>query len=128
MTSRENDPGFMTPRNISRIDIKIILKARILLPFASLFVPAVSNALSTTPYAPIDFNKEDMMLIRKNVSRRERIVRIAAGILMMLCGLLGLHATPLGMFVAAVGLVSIVTGLVRYCPACALAGKQPCDG
>ena len=70
----------------------------------------------------------DMMLFRKNVGRRERIVRIVAGPLMIFCGLLGLHATPLGILIAIVGLISLATGLVRYCPACAIAGKQSCDG
>lgn len=67
------------------------------------------------------------MPIRKNVGRRERIVRIVAGVLMMLGGLLGLHATPLGIFVAVAGCISIATGLIRYCPACAIAGKKACD-
>lgn len=66
------------------------------------------------------------MLFRKNVSRKERVVRIVAGVLMVLCGLVGLGATPLGWLVAAVGCGSIVTGLLRYCPACSLAGKT-CD-
>lgn len=73
------------------------------------------------------YDKEDMMPIRKNVGRRERIVRIVAGVLMMLCGLLGLHATPVGIFVAAVGVVTMVTGFIRYCPACAVGGKRTCD-
>jgi hypothetical protein len=64
------------------------------------------------------------MLIRKNVSRKERLVRIAGGCLMVLCGLVGLHATPLGWSIAAVGIVSVATGLIRYCPACAIAGKN----
>jgi hypothetical protein len=66
------------------------------------------------------------MLFRKNVSRKERIVRIVAGALMILCGLVGLRAAPLGWFIAAIGLGSVVTGLLRYCPACSLAGKS-CD-
>lgn len=67
------------------------------------------------------------MLIHKNVGPRERIIRIVAGILMVLCGIFGLHATPLGIFVAIVGGGTMLTGLIRYCPACAIAGKQPCD-
>jgi hypothetical protein len=67
------------------------------------------------------------MLFRKNVGRRERIARIIAGAVMVLCGLLGLHATPLGLLVAAVGAMSIVSGVIRYCPACSLAGKKSCE-
>lgn len=67
------------------------------------------------------------MLFRKNVGPKERVARVAAGILMMLCGLYGLGATPLGWSVAAAGLVSLATGLVRYCPACAIAGRNSND-
>ncbi|WP_407941671.1 YgaP family membrane protein [Noviherbaspirillum galbum] len=67
------------------------------------------------------------MPIRKNVGRRERIVRIVAGMIMMLCGIVGLQAMPLGIFVAAVGGVTMLTGIIRYCPACAIGGKQTCD-
>jgi hypothetical protein len=66
------------------------------------------------------------MLFRKNVGPRERIARIIAGAVMVLCGFVGLHATPLGLLVAAVGAVSILTGVIRYCPACSLAGKKSC--
>ena len=37
---------------------------------------------------------------------------------------LGLGVTPLGIAVAAVGGASVVSGLIRYCPACAIAGKR----
>jgi uncharacterized membrane protein HdeD (DUF308 family) len=67
------------------------------------------------------------MLFRKNVGRKERVVRVVAGVLMMLCGLLGLGATPLGWLIVAVGLGSVVTGVIRYCPACSLAGKDACE-
>lgn len=63
----------------------------------------------------------------KNVSRKERVARLAGGCLMILCGLAGLGATPLGFAVAGVGLVTMVTGAVRYCPACAIAGRKPLD-
>lgn len=64
------------------------------------------------------------MFYRKNVSKRERIVRFIAGALMILCGLLGLQATPLGLLVAGVGVVTLVTGGIGYCPACAMAGRK----
>jgi hypothetical protein len=65
-----------------------------------------------------------MMLIPKNVGPKERVVRIVAGVAMMLCGLVGLGVTPLDIAVAAVGGASVVSGLIRYCPACAIAGKR----
>lgn len=67
------------------------------------------------------------MQFQKNVGPRERIVRIVAGAAMVLCGLAGIGMTPLGIGIAAAGAVSIVTGLVRYCPACAIAGKDGSD-
>lgn len=67
------------------------------------------------------------MLFRKNIGRKEQVVRVLTGLLMVLCGLVGLQATPLGWFTAAVGLISLLTGLVRYCPACDMAGKKTCQ-
>lgn len=64
------------------------------------------------------------MQFRKNIGPKERIVRIVAGAAMMLCGLAGVGLTPLGLGITAVGAVSIATGLARYCPACAIAGKD----
>lgn len=67
------------------------------------------------------------MFYRKNVSKKERIVRFIAGGLMVLCGLFGLHATTLGLFVAGVGVVTLLTGGTGYCPACAMVGKKPVE-
>lgn len=67
------------------------------------------------------------MFDRKNVGGKERIARVIGGCLMVLCGLVGLHATPLGLAIAGVGVVSLVTGVIRYCPACAMAGRTPTD-
>ena len=64
------------------------------------------------------------MFYRKNVGRTERILRVVGGGLMILCGLTGLRATSLGWVLTAAGLVTIVTGAVGYCPACAVAGKK----
>lgn len=65
------------------------------------------------------------MLFRKNVGQKERIARLIGGGLMIVCGLLGLQASPLGWAVAAVGAVSMLTGVTRFCPACALGGRKP---
>lgn len=67
------------------------------------------------------------MFNRKNIGPKERIARIVGGCLMVLCGLIGLQATPLGLAVAAVGVGSMLTGVFRYCPACALNGRKPTD-
>ena len=62
-----------------------------------------------------------------NLGSKERIVRMVGGALMLVCGLFGLNATPLGWAVGVVGIVSLVTGLVGHCPACALAGRKPLE-
>lgn len=65
------------------------------------------------------------MFYRKNVGNKERIARLAGGCLMVLCGLVGLHASPLGWLLAAAGVVSTATGLFGHCPACAMVGRKP---
>jgi hypothetical protein len=65
------------------------------------------------------------MFYRKNVGRKERFGRLVAGAAMMLCGLVGLQASPLGWLLAASGVMTVVTGVVGYCPACAMVGRRP---
>ena len=67
------------------------------------------------------------MLYRKNVPSWERLVRIIAGIFMIVCGLVGLKGMPVGYLIACVGMVTLVTGFVGYCPACAVAGRKGID-
>jgi uncharacterized membrane protein HdeD (DUF308 family) len=64
------------------------------------------------------------MLYRKNVNNKERIIRLVAGGLMILCGLVALKASLLGILLACVGVVAILTGMFRYCPACSMAGRK----
>jgi hypothetical protein len=63
-------------------------------------------------------------MFTRNVGTKERVARIVGGILMMLCGIIGLKASVLGLMLTTVGAISIVTGIVRFCPACALAGRK----
>ncbi|CAM3165829.1 Inner membrane protein YgaP-like transmembrane domain-containing protein [Sphingomonas antarctica] len=65
------------------------------------------------------------MLYRKNLPGWERALRTVAGALMIACGLLALKGMPLGYLVACVGVVTLITGFVGYCPACAFAGRKP---
>jgi Protein of unknown function (DUF2892) len=62
------------------------------------------------------------MWYRKNVGGRER-----AG-LMLICGVAALHASPLGLLLSGTGVVTLVTGVFGYCPACAIAGREPLKG
>ena len=68
------------------------------------------------------------MFYRKNVGAKERAVRAVAGVLMVVGSLTLLGTTPLGLIAAASGLGFALTGLVGFCPACALVGRRPVDG
>ena len=47
---------------------------------------------------------------------------------MLICGVVALHASPLGLLLSAAGVVTLVTGVFGYCPACAVAGREPLKG
>ena len=64
------------------------------------------------------------MFYRKNVPGAGRIIRVVAGMAMIACGLLGLKGLAVGYVIAGVGVVSLLTGFVGYCPACAVAGRK----
>lgn len=66
-------------------------------------------------------------MFKRNIGSKDRIARVIGGGLIIMGGLIGLHATPLGLGLAGVGAISLITGLVRYCPACAMAGRKPTD-
>ena len=65
------------------------------------------------------------MFYRRNVGTKEALARAIGGGLMIVCGLVALSASPLGLLLAGTGAVTFVTGVVRYCPACAIAGRKP---
>jgi hypothetical protein len=65
------------------------------------------------------------MIYRKNVGSVEQVLRIGAGVAMVACGLLGLGYNPVGYAVAGMGAITVLTGIVGYCPACAVAGRRP---
>ena len=68
------------------------------------------------------------MLYCKNVSTKESVARVRGGALIVACSLTQSGATPLGWVLAASGVVTALTGLFGYCPACAMAGRKPLDG
>src|SRR5215469_2114048 len=68
------------------------------------------------------------MWYRKNVGGWERAARLIGGGLMLICGLVALHASPLGLLLSGAGVVTLVTGVFGYCPACAIAGREPLKG
>ena len=64
------------------------------------------------------------MFYRKNLPGWERLVRIVAGVAMLACGLIGLSGLPVGFMIAGVGAITILTGFIGFCPACAMAGRR----
>lgn len=67
------------------------------------------------------------MLYRKNVGSKESVARVLGGVLIVACALVQIGTTPLGLVLAASGVVTAVTGLFGYCPACAMAGRKPAE-
>ena len=60
-------------------------------------------------------------------SRWERAARLIGGGLMLICGVAA-QASPLGLLLSGAGVVTLVTGVFGYCPACAVAGREPLKG
>ncbi len=67
------------------------------------------------------------MLYRKNVGARERWGRLLGGALVVASSLIQIGFTPLGLVLAANGVILGLTGLFGFCPACALAGRRPVE-
>jgi hypothetical protein len=72
--------------------------------------------------------EENEMLYRKNVGSREGWARVLGGALVAACSLMLIGLTPLGWALAASGAGTALTGLVGFCPACAIAGRKPLEG
>src|SRR3954465_6654024 len=68
------------------------------------------------------------MWYRQNVGGWERAARLIGGGLMLICGVVALHASPLGLLLSGAGVVTLVTGVFGHCPACAIAGREPLKG
>jgi hypothetical protein len=64
------------------------------------------------------------MLYRKNMGRLQRGARLAAGGLIVACALTQIGLTPLGIVLALSGVVTALTGVFGFCPACAMAGRR----
>ena len=63
-------------------------------------------------------------MFRTNLPGWERLARIVAGAAMIACGLLAIGVNLTGIAVAAVGAMTALSGLVGFCPACAMAGRR----
>ena len=70
------------------------------------------------------------MFYRKNLPGWERITRVAAGLLMVACGVFGpgVAGTSVGLIIAATGATTLLTGFIGFCPACATVGRKLKEG
>ena len=64
------------------------------------------------------------MLYVKNVPTMERVIRVLMGLALLGGALLWLGATTVGWVVGAMGLMAALSGLVGWCPICAMAGRK----
>ena len=67
------------------------------------------------------------MLYRKNIGSRESWARVIVGASIVACSLTQIGPTLLGSVLAATGVFTALTGLVGFCPACAMAGRKPLE-
>ena len=68
------------------------------------------------------------MLYRKNMGSKESWARVIGGALILVCSLTQIGPTPLGWVLSLSGVLTALTGLVGFCPACAMAGRKPREG
>jgi len=64
------------------------------------------------------------MFFLKNLRTWESAARIVVGIALVALGFLGIHGALLGRVVVATGTVLVLTGLVGWCPMCAMVGRK----
>jgi hypothetical protein len=68
------------------------------------------------------------MLYRKNMGFKESWARRIGGALIVACSLTQIALTLLGLVLAISGVLTALTGLIGYCPACAMAGRESLGG
>ena len=68
------------------------------------------------------------MLYRKNMGSKESWARVIGGALIVACSFTQIGPTLLGLVLAASGVFTALTGLIGFCPACAIAGRKPLEG
>jgi hypothetical protein len=68
--------------------------------------------------------KGETMFYRKNMGATERALRLVAGAMMVAFAFAVLGIWPRGWLLAAGGVMVVATGMVGFCPACALVGRR----
>jgi hypothetical protein len=64
------------------------------------------------------------MFYSKNVPLWERVLRIVTGVAILAGSLAYFGSTPAGWIVGITGAAVMMTGLVGFCPACAMVGRR----
>ncbi len=64
------------------------------------------------------------MLYVKNVPGWERVLRVAMGIAMVAASLAYFGPTAAGWGVGIMGAMAVMSGLLGFCPACAMVGRR----
>ena len=65
-----------------------------------------------------------MIHLNQNVGTAQRLIRIVAGGLMVAGGVLMFQGQTAGYVLAAMGAMGLLTGVMGYCPACAMIGSK----
>jgi proteasome assembly chaperone (PAC2) family protein len=60
----------------------------------------------------------------KNVPGWERAARVAMGVVFVVAAVAYFGQTPTGWIVGAIGAMAAMTGLIGFCPACAMVGRR----
>ena len=64
------------------------------------------------------------MLYVKNVPPIERVIRVLMGVGLLAGAVLWLGPNAKGWIVGAMGLMAALSGLIGWCPMCAMAGRK----
>jgi Inner membrane protein YgaP-like, transmembrane domain len=68
------------------------------------------------------------MFYRKNMGSKESRALVIGGALIAACSLTQIGVTPLGLVLSIGGVLTTLTGLIGFCPACAMAGRKLLEG
>ena len=64
------------------------------------------------------------MLYVKNVPPAERVIRVLMGIGLLVAAVMWLGVNAKGFIVGAMGMMAALSGLVGWCPMCAMVGRK----
>jgi hypothetical protein len=65
------------------------------------------------------------VIYRKNLYALEQVCRVVLGLNLAVAACWTLSTGLLGYILAASGVILVITGVVGFCPMCAMAGRRP---